>query len=221
LSAIIVETLRELAPESFTKTFEKAGVASLRSIARHILSNRKATLYKERAQQAGGWTDFRRLRVASKTPDLIWLPVGIERNRRGPSLTTFQANTWALITSKKAMNTMNTSYSLSTAPNNQNISHQCKTRRQVTEHGRCLCSIIYNINLNVGDESKPCPPQGTSFFEKTSKHLSYSFLVCWLLTPMPSHAEQHSQNQSYAQPVHVFARLCKPGQHSLKSHVNG
>lgn len=213
----LIETLRELAPEAFTKDVEEAWVAAYGQLA-GIFIKIESDLYKERAAQAGGWTDFRRFRVASKTPesDLVTSFV-FEPIDGGPVIDYLPGQYLGIKLHPKGKEYDEIrQYSLSTAPNNQ--TYRISVKREGSDDMAGVMSNYLHDHLNVGDEIEAMPPAGDFIFQdKQTPVVLISGGVG--LTPMQAMLNTLAK-QSYAQPVHYLHACANQSQHSFKSHVN-
>jgi nitric oxide dioxygenase len=213
----LIETLRELAPEAFTKDVEEAWVAAYAQLA-GIFIKIESDLYKERAAQAGGWTDFRRFRVASKTPesDLVTSFV-FEPIDGGPVIDYLPGQYLGIKLHPKGKEYDEIrQYSLSTAPNNQ--TYRISVKREGSDDMAGVMSNYLHDHLNVGDEIEAMPPAGDFIFQdKQTPVVLISGGVG--LTPMQAMLNTLAK-QSYAQPVHYLHACANQSQHSFKSHVN-
>ena len=213
----LIETLRELAPEAFTKDVEEAWVAAYGQLA-GIFIQVEGDLYAERAAQLGGWKDFRRFRVTSKTPesDLVTSFV-FEPTDGGPVIDYLPGQYLGIkLHPKGSEYEERRQYSLSTAPNNQ--TYRISVKREGIDDRSGVISNYLHDHLNVGDEIEAMPPAG-DFFLKDNKTPVVLISGGVGLTPMQAMLNTLAKQQ-YSHPVSYLHACAHQGQHSFKDHVN-
>lgn len=214
----LIETLRELAPDAFTKDVEEAWVAAYGQLA-GIFIKIESDLYKERAAQAGGWEDFRRFRVASKTPESDLVTSFVFEPTDGGAVIDYLPGQYLGVKLHPKGNEYDEirQYSLSTAPNNQ--TYRISVKREGSDDMAGVMSNYLHDHLNVGDEIDAMPPAGDFYFkDKQTPVVLISGGVG--LTPMQAMLNTLAK-QGYTQPVHYLHACANQGQHSFKDHVNG
>jgi len=213
----LIETLRELAPDAFTKDVEEAWVAAYGQLA-DIFIKIESDLYKERAAQAGGWEDFRRFRVASKTPESDLVTSFVFEPTDGGAVIDYLPGQYLGVKLHPKGNEYDEirQYSLSTAPNNQ--TYRISVKREGSDDMAGVMSNYLHDHLNVGDEIEAMPPAGDFFFkDKQTPVVLISGGVG--LTPMQAMLNTLAKQQ-YSHPVSYLHACANQGQHSFKDHVN-
>lgn len=212
----LIETLRELAPEAFTKDVEEAWVAAYMQLA-GIFIQVEDDLYKERASQLGGWKDFRRFRVASKTPESDLVTSFVFEPVDGGSVIDYQPGQYLGVKLHPKGNEFDEirQYSLSTTPNGKN--YRISVKREGTGDIAGVMSNYLHDHLNVGDEIEAMPPAGDFVFQdKQTPVVLISGGVG--LTPMQAMLNTLAKQQ-YSYPVSYLHACAHQGQHSFKDHV--
>ncbi|MBR7888176.1 NO-inducible flavohemoprotein [Marinomonas sp. A79] len=213
----LIETLRELAPDAFTPNVEEAWVAAYGQLA-DIFIKIEADLYKERAAEAGGWMDFRRFRVASKTAESELVTSFVLEPIDGGAVIDYIPGQYLGVKLHPKGNEYDEirQYSLSTAPNGQN--YRISVKREGAADMAGVMSNYLHDHVNVGDEIEAMPPAGDFFFQdKQTPVVLISGGVG--LTPMQAMLDTLAKQQ-YAQPVSYLHACANAAQHSFKDHVN-
>ncbi|MGO2353827.1 MAG: NO-inducible flavohemoprotein [Marinomonas foliarum] len=213
----LLETLRELAPEAFTKDVEEAWAAAYTQLA-GIFIKVEADLYAERAAQQGGWKDFRCFRVASKTPESDLVTSFVFEPVDGGAVIDYQPGQYLGVKLHPKGNEFDEirQYSLSTTPNGKN--YRISVKREGTGDIKGVMSNYLHDHLNVGDEIEAMPPAGDFVFQdKQAPVVLISGGVG--LTPMQAMLDTLAKQQ-YSHPVSYLHACAHQGQHSFKEHVN-
>lgn len=213
----LIETLRELAPEAFTKEVEEAWAAAYTQLA-GIFIQVEGDLYKERAAQQGGWKDFRCFRVASKTPESDLVTSFVFEPVDGGAVIDYQPGQYLGVKLHPKGNEFDEirQYSLSKTPNGKN--YRISVKREGTGGIKGVMSNYLHDHLNVGDEIEAMPPAGDFVFQdKQTPVVLISGGVG--LTPMQAMLDTLAKQQ-YSHPVSYLHACAHQGQHSFKEHVN-
>ncbi|TYL46514.1 NO-inducible flavohemoprotein [Marinomonas sp. IMCC 4694] len=213
----LIETLRELAPDAFTSDVEEAWVAAYGQLA-DIFIKIESDLYQERAAQAGGWLDFRRFRVASKTAESELVTSFVLEPVDGGAVIGYVPGQYLGVKLHPKGNEFDEirQYSLSTAPNGQ--SYRISVKREGSNNIAGVMSNYLHDHVNVGDEIEAMPPAGDFFFQdKQTPVVLISGGVG--LTPMQAILDTLAKQQ-YAQPISYLHACAHQGQHSFDAHVN-
>lgn len=213
----LIETLRELAPEAFTKDVEEAWAAAYTQLA-GIFIKVEADLYAERAAQQGGWKDFRRFRVASKTPESDLVTSFVFEPVDGGAVIDYQPGQYLGVKLHPKGNEFDEirQYSLSTTPNGK--SYRISVKREGAGDIAGVMSNYLHDHLNVGDEIEAMPPAGDFVFQdKQTPVVLISGGVG--LTPMQAMLNTLAKQQ-YSHPVSYLHACAHQGQHSFKEHVD-
>jgi len=213
----LLETLRELAPEAFTKDVEEAWAAAYTQLA-GIFIKVEADLYAERAAQQGGWKDFRCFRVASKTPESDLVTSFVFEPVDGGAVIDYQPGQYLGVKLHPKGNEFDEirQYSLSTTPNGKN--YRISVKREGAGDIAGVMSSYLHDHLNVGDEIEAMPPAGDFVFQDKQKPV---VLISGGvgLTPMQAMLDTLAKQQ-YSHPVSYLHACAHQGQHSFKEHVN-
>ena len=213
----LIETLRELAPDAFTQDVEEAWVAAYGQLA-DIFIKVEGDLYAERAGQQGGWKDFRRFRVASKTPESDLVTSFVFEPVDGGAVIGYQPGQYLGVKLHPKGNEFDEirQYSLSTTPNGKH--YRISVKREGTGDIKGVMSNYLHDHLNVGDEIEAMPPAGDFVFQdKQTPVVLISGGVG--LTPMQAILDTLAKQQ-YSHPVSYLHACAHQGQHSFKEHVN-
>jgi len=213
----LIETLRELAPDAFTQDVEEAWVAAYGQLA-DIFIKVEGDLYAERAGQQGGWKDFRRFRVASKTPESDLVTSFVFEPVDGGAVIGDQPGQYLGVKLHPKGNEFDEirQYSLSTTPNGKH--YRISVKREGTGDIKGVMSNYLHDHLNVGDEIEAMPPAGDFVFQdKQTPVVLISGGVG--LTPMQAILDTLAKQQ-YNHPVSYLHACTHQGQHSFKEHVN-
>ena len=213
----LIETLRELAPDAFTQDVEEAWVAAYGQLA-DIFIKVEGDLYAERAGQQGGWKDFRRFRVASKTPESDLVTSFVFEPVDGGAVIGYQPGQYLGVKLHPKGNEFDEirQYSLSTTPNGKH--YRISVKREGTGDIKGVMSNYLHDHLNVGDEIEAMPPAGDFVFQdKQTPVVLISGGVG--LTPMQAILDTLAKQQ-YNHPVSYLHACTHQGQHSFKEHVN-
>ncbi|RNF51635.1 NO-inducible flavohemoprotein [Marinomonas hwangdonensis] len=213
----LIETLRELAPDAFTQDVEEAWVAAYGQLA-DIFIKVEGDLYAERAGQQGGWKDFRRFRVASKTPESDLVTSFVFEPVDGGAVIGYQPGQYLGVKLHPKGNEFDEirQYSLSTTPNGKH--YRISVKREGTGDIKGVMSNYLHDHLKVGDEIEAMPPAGDFVFkDKQTPVVLISGGVG--LTPMQAILDTLAKQQ-YSHPVSYLHACAHQGQHSFKEHVN-
>ncbi|SBS39540.1 Flavohemoprotein [Marinomonas spartinae] len=214
----LIETLRELAPDAFTKEVEEAWTAAYVQLA-EIFIKVEGDLYKEHAAQTGGWEGFRRFRVASKTPESELVTSFVLEPVDGQAVIDFQPGQYlgVKLHPKDAEFDEIRQYSLSTMANGK--SYRISVKREGQGNTAGVMSNYLHNHVEVGDEIDVMPPAGDFYFQdKGTPVVLISGGVG--LTPMQAMLDTLAK-QDYGQPVSYLHACAHEGLHSFKDHVNG
>ncbi len=213
----LIETLRELAPDAFTQDVEEAWVAAYGQLA-DIFIKVEGDLYAERAGQQGGWKDFRRFRVASKTQESDLVTSFVFEPVDGGAVIGYQPGQYLGVKLHPKGNEFDEirQYSLSTTPNGKH--YRISVKREGTGDIKGVMSNYLHDHLKVGDEIEAMPPAGDFVFQdKQTPVVLISGGVG--LTPMQAILDTLAKQQ-YNHPVSYLHACTHQGQHSFKEHVN-
>ncbi|WOD08967.1 NO-inducible flavohemoprotein [Marinomonas sp. GJ51-6] len=213
----LIETLRELAPDAFTKEVEDAWVAAYGQLA-EIFIKIEGDLYEERAAQAGGWKDFRRFKVVSKTPESDLVTSFVFAPVDGGNVIDYLPGQYLGVKVHPKGNEYEEirQYSLSTAPNGK--TYRISVKRDGAGNLAGVMSHYLHDHLNVDDEVELMPPAGDFTFQDKQKPV---VLISGGvgLTPMQAILDTFVK-QGFAQPISYLHACATPSQHSFKDHVN-
>jgi nitric oxide dioxygenase len=213
----LIETLRELAPDAFTKDVEEAWVAAYGQLADIFIKIEK-DLYEERAAQTGGWKDFRRFKVVSKTPESDLVTSFVFAPVDGGAVIDYLPGQYLGVKLHPKGNKYEEirQYSLSTTPNGK--TYRISVKREGNGDLAGVMSNYLHDHLNVGDEVELMPPAGDfNFQDKQKPVVLISGGVG--LTPMQAMLDTFAK-QGYAQPISYLHACAAPSQHSFKDHVD-
>ena len=213
----LIETLRELAPDAFTKDVEEAWVAAYGQLADIFIKIEK-DLYEERAAQTGGWKDFRSFKVVSKTPESDLVTSFVFAPVDGGAVIDYLPGQYLGVKLHPKGNQYEEirQYSLSTAPNGE--TYRISVKREGSGDLSGVMSNYLHDHLNVGDEIELMPPAGDfNFQDKQKPVVLISGGVG--LTPMQAMLDSFAK-QGYAQPISYLHACATQSQHSFKEHVN-
>ncbi|MCV2401997.1 NO-inducible flavohemoprotein [Marinomonas sp. C2222] len=213
----LIETLRELVPGAFTPEVEEAWTAAYQQLA-NIFIKIEGDLYKQNANEQGGWEDFRAFKVISKTPESERVTSFVLAPVDGKKVIDYKAGQYLGIKIKPKDNEFEEirQYSLSTTANQE--TYRISVKRESTGQIAGIMSNYLHDQVNVSDTIEAMPPAGDFCFEdKQQPVVLISGGVG--LTPMQAVLDTLAKQQ-YAQPVHYLHACPKASHHSFKEHVN-
>lgn len=197
----LIETLRELAPDAFTKEVEEAWTEAYLFLAK-VFIDREAELYLQRKQAIGGWENAREFKLVDKkvestlvtsfifepvdgTPVLDYIPgqyIGIEILPTGANYKEIRQ------------------YSLSQAPNGIHYRISVKREGQHTDQAGLVSNFLHD-HVEVGDVVDLYAPAGDFFYQERNKPVTLISAGVGV-TPMQSmlehlHAQDKTESVSY------------------------
>ncbi|MEG3765415.1 NO-inducible flavohemoprotein [Alteromonas sp. 14N.309.X.WAT.G.H12] len=212
----LIETLRELAPDDFTPEVEEAWTAAYGQLA-DIFIKVEGELYESRAQKEGGWKDFRRFRVVSKTPESELVTSFVLAPVDGGPVIDYLPGQYLGVKVRPQGSDYDEirQYSLSTSPNGKTYRISVKRDGEVDAAG--VLSHYLHDHVNEGDEIEAMPPAGDFFLQQSDAPVVLISAGVGL-TPMQAMLDTLVQQQTQ-RPVSYLHACIHEGQHSFKEHV--
>lgn len=200
----LIETLRELAADAFTKEIEEAWTEAYEFLA-GIFIKRERELYEASAQGAGGWTGARNFIVKEKNKESALVTSFIfEPEDKGTVLGYSPGQYLGLeLTPDTSDYTEIRQYSLSGKSNNEN--YRISVKREVGEFSGIVSNYLHD-KVNVGDIVKVHAPAGDFYFQDKQKPVVLISAGVGI-TPMQSMLESLHASQ-YASPV-LYLHACR------------
>ena len=211
----LIETLRELATETFTPEVEDAWTHAYQFLAQ-IFITRESELYEERGQSNGGWKDARSFTVIEKTKESRWVTSFLlEATDKGAVIDFLPGQYLGIeVTPENATYKEIRQYSLSHTPNGQ--TYRISVKREANDNPGIVSNYLHDW-INVGDTINAYAPAGDFFF--TDKQAPVTLISAGVgITPMQSILENLAQKQ-YNKPVQ-YLHACEDSQeHSFSTRT--
>ena len=216
----LIETLRELASEAFTRDVEEAWTAAYQVLAQ-IFIDRETQLYRERSAKNGGWRDARPFTLIDKIVESELVKSFVFSPVDGNAVIDYHPGQYLGIEISDPNSKFNEirQYSLSDKANGETFRISVK-RELGGIHGSVPKGIVSNYlhdELQVGDEVNLYAPAGDFFFnDKQAPVVLISAGVG--ITPMQAMLETLNQ-QGYNKPVHYLHACENSKQHSFAART--
>ncbi|WP_394251946.1 NO-inducible flavohemoprotein [Vibrio profundi] len=213
----LIETLRELAPDAFTKEVEEAWTAAYLFLAQ-VFIDREAELYLQRKQAVGGWQDARQFKLVEKIEESALVTSFVFEAIDGGSVLDYIPGQYVGIevTPKGSQYKEIRQYSLSQAPNGRNYRISVKREGLETENVGLVSNFLHD-NVNVGDIVDLYAPAGDFFYQERNKPVTLISAGVGV-TPMQSMLEY--LNQQGKQEAVRYLHACEnEEQHSFSQRV--
>jgi len=215
----LIETLKELAPDTFTPDVVQAWQEAYALLA-NILTGRETELYSDFKNKQGGWYGPKAFRVAAKTPESELVTSFTLVPEDGDSVADYLPGQYLGIRVQPpgAEYTEIRQYSLSDKP--QRNHYRISVKRETGEFTGTVSNHLHD-NVQVGDTIDALPPAGAFFLQDHTDSATPVVLISAGvgLTPMLSMLEtvlEHTPNR----PV-CYLHACENAvQHSFKTRVN-
>ncbi|MGR5175775.1 NO-inducible flavohemoprotein [Vibrio mediterranei] len=165
----LIETLRELAPDAFTKEVEEAWTEAYLFLAQ-IFIDREEELYQLREKATGGWRGTRCFVVSEKRQESEFVTSFVLTPEDGGKVLDYQVGQYLgiQVTPSKADNVEIRQYSLSQAPNGSHYRISVKKEGKGTEQ-QGLVSHYLHDEVEVGHAIDVLPPAGDFFYQESGK----------------------------------------------------
>lgn len=163
----LIETLRELASDAFTKEVEEAWTAAYLFLAQ-VFIDREETLYQERKQANGGWENGRAFRIAEKKPESEYVTSFVLEPVDGEPVLGYNPGQYIGIEVKptKGDHVEIRQYSLSHKPNGKN--YRISVKREVGDHDGLVSNFLHN-EMSQGDVVTLYAPAGDFYYQESDK----------------------------------------------------
>ena len=213
----LIETLRELAPDAFTPEVEDAWVAAYAQLADIFIKVEKE-LYQARANENGGWQNFRKFRIAAKQPESELVTSFVFEPLDGEPVIDYQPGQYLGIKvhPKEAEFEEIRQYSLSTVPNGK--TYRISVKREGNDATAGVMSNYLHTHMAVGDEVELMPPAGDFYLRPVNSPVVLVSAGVGL-TPMQAMLDTLVA-QSTQQPITYLHACANEAQHSFKAHVD-
>ncbi len=200
----LIETLRELAADAFTKEVEEAWTHAYEFLA-GIFINREKELYEQSAQGLGGWNGARNFIVKEKTKESALVTSFVLEPEDGGVILEYSPGQYlgVELTPNTSDYTEIRQYSLSTKPNSK--SYRISVKRELGEFGGIVSNYLHD-HVNAGDAIKVHAPAGDFYFEDKQKPVVLISAGVGI-TPMQSMLEYLNDTQ-YKHPV-LYLHACR------------
>jgi len=211
----LIETLRELLPEQFTKQVEDAWTAAYGVLAT-IFINREEELYSERAASLGGWRGKRAFCLVDKVVESEFVTSFIFKPMDQQPIMAYQAGQFIGIelTPKDSAHVEIRQYSLSTISNGK--SYRISVKRELGVKNGLMSNHLHD-NLHVGDLVDLHAPAGDFILiDRKAPVVLISAGVG--ITPMQSMLEELAEAK-HTQPVYYLHACENAEQHSFKQRT--
>ncbi|WP_426358051.1 NO-inducible flavohemoprotein [Pseudocolwellia sp. HL-MZ19] len=212
----LIETLRELLPEQFTKQVEDAWTAAYGVLAT-VFINREEELYSERAESLGGWRGKRAFCLVAKEQESSLVTSFMFEPMDHQPVMHYKAGQFIGIelTPKTSEHVEIRQYSLSTKPNGK--SYRISVKRELGEKEGLMSNHLHD-NLNVGDLVDLHAPAGDFILiERKAPVVLISAGVG--ITPMQAMLETLAE-LNYAEPVYYLHACENSAQHSFEQRTH-
>ncbi|TDO97361.1 NO-inducible flavohemoprotein [Marinomonas balearica] len=212
----LIETLRELAPDAFTKDVEEAWVAAYMQLA-DIFIQVEGDLYRTRAAQEGGWEGFRSFKVISKTPESELVTSFVLEPVDQNAVIHYKPGQYLGIKIHPTGHEFDEirQYSLSTSANNR--TYRISVKRETSGECEGIVSNYLHDHVQEGDIIEAMPPAGDFSLKETDQPVVLISAGVGL-TPMQAMLDTLADKKS-TQPV-FYLHACKnTALLSFKEHV--
>ncbi len=212
----LIETLRELAADAFTKEVEEAWTHAYEFLA-GIFINREKELYEQSAQSAGGWNGTRNFIVKAKAKESSLVTSFIFEPEDGGDILGFSPGQYlgVELTPNTSDYTEIRQYSLSDNPNNS--SYRISVKRELGEFAGIVSNYLHD-HVSVGDTIKVHAPAGDFYFNDKQKPVVLISAGVGI-TPMQSMLEYLNDTQ-YKHTV-LYLHACRDqSEHSFADRTN-
>ncbi|AIW21830.1 dihydropteridine reductase [Vibrio coralliilyticus] len=160
----LIETLRELASEAFTKEVEEAWTAAYLFLAK-VFIDREGELYLQRKQAIGGWENARQFVVKQKQPESEYVTSFVLEPKDGGDVLDYNPGQYVGVEVKPSAGEHNEirQYSLSQKPNGKN--YRISVKREVGEHNGLVSNFMHD-EVNEGDTVHLYAPAGDFYYQE-------------------------------------------------------
>lgn len=213
----LIETLRELAPDAFTKEVEEAWTAAYLFLAK-VFIDREAELYLQRKQAIGGWQNARQFKLVSKKVESsLVISFTFEAVDGGPVLDYVPGQYIGIeLTPKGCEYKEIRQYSLSQAPNGNSYRISVKREGVDTEYKGLVSNFLHDF-VNEGDTVELYAPAGDFFYKERNKPVTLISAGVGV-TPMQSMLE-YLNEQGKSEAVSYLHACEDESQHSFSERV--
>jgi nitric oxide dioxygenase len=212
----LLETLRELLPEQFTKQVEDAWAAAYGVLAT-IFINREEELYSERAASIGGWRGKRAFCLVDKIVESELVTSFIFKPMDHQPIMAYQPGQFIGIelTPKGSEHIEIRQYSLSTLSNEK--SYRISVKRELGDKNGLMSNHLHD-HLHVGDLVDLHAPAGDFMF--VNRKAPVVLISAGVgVTPMQAMLEQIAAT-NYSQPVYYLHACENEEQHTFKQRTH-
>ena len=211
----LIETLRELLPQQFTKEVEKAWTVAYGVLA-EVFINREEQLYTERENSQGGWRGKRAFCLVDKIVESEFVTSFVFEPIDQQPIIDYQVGQYIGIelTPHQSEHVEIRQYSLSDKPNNK--SYRISVKRELGTHNGLMSNHLHD-HLNVGDLVDLHAPAGDFFFiNREAPVVLVSAGVG--ITPMQAMLEKLA-GEEYDNQIHYIHACENELQHSFKQRT--
>ncbi|MCF4174193.1 MULTISPECIES: NO-inducible flavohemoprotein [Vibrio] len=214
----LIETLRELAPDAFTKEVEEAWTEAYLFLAQ-IFIDREEELYQLREKATGGWRGTRRFVVTDKKPESELVMSFVLTPEDGGKVLDYEVGQYlgVQVTPSKGENVEIRQYSLSQAPNGENYRISVKKEGNNSDQLGLVSHYLHD-EVEVGAVIEILPPAGDFFYKEVNKPvvLISAGVGC---TPMQAMLQQLAKDGK-SDPVTYLHACENEQQHSFIDEVD-
>lgn len=213
----LIETLRELLQESFTRDIEEAWTQAYNTLA-GIFIQQESQLYKEKETSIGGWNGERKFRVTSIHIESEHVKSFILTPTDGKPVLEYKAGQYIGVRVQPEDHPYQEirQYSLSTCSNGNSYRISVK-REAVSDEKSGAVSNYLHDDVNVDDELEVYPPTGDFFLVSENKPVVLVSAGVGL-TPMQAMLETLAR-EKYQEPVFYLHACDNKAQHSFAERV--
>lgn len=211
----LIETLRELLPEQFSKDVEEAWTSAYTFLA-NIFINREQQLYQQSSTSKGGWADTRSFIVQDKVVESALVTSFVLVPQDGEAVISYREGQYIGIEVQPDDSEYREirQYSLSNASNNQG--YRISVKREVAEHVGKVSNYLHD-KVAINDVVQLHAPAGDFFFVDRQKEVALISAGVGI-TPMQAMLERLNADQ-YGQKVTFIHACLDQSEHSFSERT--
>jgi len=211
----LIETLRELLPEQFSKDVEEAWTSAYTFLA-NIFINREQQLYQQSITSKGGWADTRSFIVQDKVVESALVTSFVLVPQDGEAVISYREGQYIGIEVQIDDSEYREirQYSLSNASNNQG--YRISVKREVAEHVGKVSNYLHD-KVAINDVVQLHAPAGDFFFVDRRKEVALISAGVGI-TPMQAMLERLNADQ-YGQKVTFIHACLDQSEHSFSERT--
>ncbi|WP_368737145.1 NO-inducible flavohemoprotein [Vibrio marinisediminis] len=211
----LIETLRELAPDTFTPEVEQAWTAAYLFLAQ-VFIDREDALYQLNASLDGGWRGAREFTIDNKTVESDFVTSFELKPADGRAIAGFKPGQYLGIEVKptNSEHVEIRQYSLSQAPNGASYRISVKREGEQSHEGNYqgVVSHFLHNELKVGDSLMVYPPAGDFYYQETDKPV---VLIAAGVGATPIQAMAHTLANTHKANVSYFYACESKSEHTF------